>query len=192
MFTEAMKFAASKKGRELKVELFPYVAVINGKETSKDKERNPLTPEERVRFMQSSGLSNGVRFIHAGNAVEAFNKLREMNREPLVVVAGSDRGQDYKRILDEYFKNSDDSAINHELVEIGRDADASTGENEEALQNILDHMNGDIDVNMVSGSLARYAARNGDLENFAIITGLRPKAAKILMDKLVAVQGEAA
>ncbi len=186
MFTQAMKVAASKEGRALGVELFPYVAIINGKETSKDKVRNPLSPEERQQFMHSSGQTNGVRFIHASNAVEAFNKIREMNREPLVIVAGSDRGQDYIRILDEYFKNDDDTPIKHQLVELKRDPDAieNTGEGDEALQNILDHMDGDIDIDMVSGSLARYAARRGDLKNLAIITGLRQGAAKVLMKKL--------
>ena len=80
------KFERTNKG------VTPIVVVVAGKETSKDLKKNPLSAEDRVKFMTASGKANGVKFIIAPSAFAAFEEVRKAGYEPYGIAAGSDRG----------------------------------------------------------------------------------------------------
>jgi hypothetical protein len=176
---------------EMKLDAIPIVVVVEGKETSKDKNRNPLTADERISFMKGSGKADGVRFLKAGSAFAAFEEVRKAGYEPIAVAAGADRGSNYLEMLNKYYKAKDGSAIKHTLIELPR---AGTNEGEEkldkdaALADILKYTDADIPVTMVSASLARLAVQRGEREKFAIIVGLtdKPDLANLMFNKIKA------
>lgn len=176
---------------DLKLDVVPIVVVIEGKETSKDKLRNPLTADERISFMRGSGNADGVRFLKASSAFLAFEECRKAGYEPIAVAAGSDRGDNYLEMLNKYYKTADGSVIKHHLIELPR---ADTNESNEkvdkdaALADVLRYTDSDIPVTMVSASLARLAVQKGEREKFAIIVGLtnKPDLANIMFDKIKA------
>lgn len=176
---------------ELKLDVVPIVVVIEGKETSKDKLRNPLTADERISFMKGSGKADGVRFLKAASAFLAFEECRKAGFEPIAVAAGSDRGGNYLEMLNKYYKAADGSDIKHSLIELPR---AGTNESEEkldkdaALADVLRYTDADIPVTMVSASLARLAVQRDEREKFAIIVGLtdKPDLANMMFNKIKA------
>jgi hypothetical protein len=178
---------------EMKLDVLPIVVVVEGKETSKDKLRNPLTAEERISFMKGSGKADGVRFLKAGSAFAAFEEVRKAGFEPIAVAAGADRGKNYLEMLNKYYKTTDDQPIKHVLIELPRE---ETNEEESpekidkdaALEDILRYTDAEIPVTMVSASLARLAVKKGEREKFAIIVGLtkKPELANMMFDKIKA------
>lgn len=175
---------------ELELDMVPILVVIEGKETSKDKQRNPLTADERIAFMKGSGLADGVKFLKAGSAFAAFEAVRKAGFEPIAVAAGSDRGDNYLAMLNKYFKSKDGKDIKHRLIELprgGSNSKEDAGINKNAgLFDILKHMDKDIPVSMVSASLARLAVQQNEREKFAIIVGLenKPNIANLLFNKI--------
>lgn len=153
----------------------PIVVVINGTKTSADKSKNPLTPEERIKFMQASGKANGVNFLISDSAFAAFEDVRKAGFEPIVIAAGSDRANKYVELLDKYFKNGDQSIDHFALPGLER-TDADDNELK----------SNDVDVSKVSGSMARAAVEAGYEDVFANIVGLsnKPKLAKLLFNKI--------
>lgn len=184
-----------RKNADLKLDATPIVVIVEGKETSKDRSKNPLTGEERKSFMESSGRANGVRFLVAPSAFAAFEEVRKAGFEPIAVAAGSDRAPKYIDLLDKYFKTKKDAAIKHHAVPgLERDIDNDTDDGPDAFARILQDIDdgSSIPLSMISGSLARYAAKQDNLKAFAYITGLSKKQAlaKKLMSKVKAGQGE--
>jgi hypothetical protein len=176
---------------ELKLDTVPIVVVIEGKETSKDKNRNPLTADERISFMKGSGRADGVRFLKAGSAFAAFEEVRKAGYEPIAVAAGADRGSNYLSMLDKYYKTQDGATIKHQLIELPRAGANESKEKldkEAALADILKYTDADIPVTMVSASLARLAVLHGEREKFAIIVGLtdKPDLANMMFNKIKA------
>jgi hypothetical protein len=173
---------------KLEIDLVPVVVVIGGSKSDDDKNRNPLTIEERIMFMKSSGHADGITFLSAKNAFAALASLREKNMEPIAVAAGSDRVTDYKRILDSNFKDKKGGPIKHYKITLERDSDAGVELNSEdktaAMDKLLDNLSksGKIDIDLVSGSLARRAVERGMQEEFSILTGLKNKP--VLADKM--------
>lgn len=162
--------------------LKPIVVIINGAKTSEDTSKNPLNPEDRIKFMQASGKANGVTFIVAENAFAGFEAVRKLGYEPMAIAAGSDRAQKYKQMLDKYFTN-DGETIEHVVLsglERDEDADGTFDPNEK------------IDVSKVSGSMARAAVEAGYEDVFSKIVGLenKPKVAKIMFDKIKKAMGK--
>jgi hypothetical protein len=169
----------------------PIVVVVAGEKTSLDKVKNPLSADERIAYMTASGQANGVKFLTAKSAFDAYMAVRRAGFEPLVIAAGSDRAPEYLRLLNSAFKERDGTAIEHRVVPgLGRDQDDDQEDGDEAFDMIIRMLNDGEEVNdkQVSGSLARYAARKGEAKAFAYVVGMegKPKLAKKLQDKIVA------
>lgn len=181
-----------KDNPKLNLEAVPVVIVIGGGKTDQDKARNPLSVDERILFMVSSGHADGVRFLIAKNAFEALAIARSHNFEPIAVAAGSDRVDDYIRMLDEYFKDVNGDAIKHYKIKLDRDeAAVETGDAKQAsMDSILKSIkDGDaLATDLVSGSLARRAVELGYEPEFADIVGLQhnPTLAKKMFNKIKA------
>ena len=176
--------------QDLRLDAVPIVVVVAGKETSKDKSKNPLTANERVSFMKASDKANGVKFLVASSAYDAFEEVRKAGFEPIAVAAGTDRGDKYLEMLDKYFKTPDGKGIDHYSITVDRVTEAKEEkvDKKAALDDILHYMDGDIPTKMVSASLARRAVELEELEKFAIIVGLeeKPALAKKMFDKIKA------
>lgn len=175
-----------RKNGDLRLDAIPIVVIVDGKKTGADKNKNPLTPQERISFMEASGKADGVKFLVAGSAFDAFHAVRKAGFEPIAIAAGSDRADNYLELLDKYFKDDRDRVIDHYVVKLDRDADSSEidSEKDQSLDDILQYMDQDIPVDMVSGSLARHAVKKDSLDKFAIITGLTPKLAALMFKKI--------
>jgi hypothetical protein len=181
--------------QNLLLDAMPIVVIIAGKETSKDKVKNPLSGDERVRFMTGSGKADGVKFLIAGSAYDAFEKVREEGYEPVAIAAGSDRASKYLEMLDKYFEKSEDGkTIKHVAITLDRDETVSDNADDKqskfdknaANADILKYVDETIPVSMVSGSLARLAVKQNEFEKFAILVGLKDnvKLAKMMFNKI--------
>ena len=174
------------------LKLTPIIVVVAGKKSSLDKTKNPLTPEERIKFMESSGHCNGFKFFIATNGRQALGLIRDNGYEPKVIAAGSDRVEGYLKNLDKDFLTPDGEPIEHLVVPgLDRiDAAVATKKDEKAkaLDDTLSKMKDGEDVSddEVSGSLAREAAKLGYFEEFADIVGLKHKhtLARMMYNKI--------
>lgn len=173
------------KNSALKLETFPIVVVIAGSNTDKDLKRNPLSAHDRIAFMQASGLANGIPFLTAKNAYDAFLEVRKKGYEPVAIAAGSDRINEYMKLLDQYFTKDDGSKIKRYKVSLGRD-DSASEDTEEVLKSLKS--GNETDVDEISGSLARKAVEMNYEKEFVDIVGLKkkPKLAKKMFDKIKA------
>lgn len=184
---DAMK-AFVRKNPDLRLSATPIVVVVEGEKTSLDKSHNPLTAEERIKFMSGSGRANGVVFVTAPSAFAAFEAVRQAGYEPVAIAAGSDRIGKYMKMLDKYFTAKDGAKIPHVAIGLPRAEKANSGDG--AMQRALDALKGgsEIEVSEVSGSMARRAVELGYEEEFAQIVGLggKPKLAKLMFDKVKA------
>lgn len=180
-----------RKNPEMKLSATPIVVVVDGEKTSQDKKQNPLTADERIKFMGSSGRANGVIFITAKSAFEAFEAVREAGYEPIAIAAGSDRIDKYVGLLNKYFKKQDGSAIEHVAIGLKREEKTNGGGK---MQKALDALKSgsELDTSEVSGTMARRAVELGYEEEFAQIVGLgnKPKLAKLMFDKVKASMEE--
>ncbi len=191
---DAMKAFARAKLKGAKV----IVVVVAGSKSDADKARNPLTGEERISFMKSSGSANGVEFLMAPNAFKAFEAVRAAGYEPIAVAAGSDRIDEYLAMLDKYFKDRNDQPQKHLKVDgLDRDADSEDGVDGEALDKIIEMIeDGDFEeeavTKLISGKLARRAVKTGRKKAFAYIVKLegKPALASKMFDKVAKSLGE--
>lgn len=182
---------------DLGLEASPIVVIIGGGKSDADRKRNPLTVHEREAFMKASGSADGVRFMTATNAFEAFSLVRAEGFEPIAIAAGSDRVHDYIRILDGYFKTPSGDAIKHYKIDLARDA-AAVSDDDETKQKAMDSTlasmkdGSELDIDEVSGSLARRAVELGYEAEFAEIVGMKakPTLAKKMFNKIKAALAE--
>lgn len=146
--------AAKKAWRDNKYDAV-IVFIVEGKETSKDKKRNPLSGESREYYLRHSSYSKGLRFAVVSSAFDAFIKCRELGYEPMCVVGGKfvegekeeNRAEGYKKLLDKYFKDENDEPIDHKAIVLERNQ----------------HSDG---VAGISGSTVRAAVLNDRFEDF--------------------------
>lgn len=175
----------------------PVVVIVDGEKTGKDKSKNPLTSEERVKFMQASGRTNGVQILVAPSGFAAFEEVRKAGYEPIAIAAGSDRADSYLDMLDKYFVNADGTQVKHikvgGLQREGMDEDGKKN-NSTAMEKALSELKegGKLDVAEVSGSMARRAVELGYADEFAQIVGLekKPTLAQLMFNKIKASMGE--
>ena len=186
-----------KRNPKLGLDFSPVVIVIGGSKSDADKKRNPLSVDERISFMKGSGNANGVTLLNAVNAFAALALVREKGMEPIAIAAGSDRIDDYIKILDKHFTKPDGSPIEHHKVHLKRDDSAvltKSDDKKKAMDLTLTALkNGDdLSTDLVSGSLARRAVELGYEEEFASIVGLekKPVLAKKMFAKIKQSLGE--
>ena len=173
----------------------PVLVIVSGEKTSKDKSKNPLTAEERVKFIEASGRANGVIVLAAESGFAAFEAVRKAGYEPIAVAAGSDRADKYIEMLDKYFTDSNGGKIKHTKV-TGLDREGQDGKKNQkttAMEKALGELKqgGELDIAEVSGSMARRAVQLDYQDEFAQIVGLekKPKLAKLMFDKVKASLG---
>lgn len=178
---------------KLGLDVSPVVVIIGGSKSDADKKRNPLTVDERLSFMKGSGNANGVVFRQATNAFAALAELRDAGLEPIAVAAGTDRIDEYIKILDKNFKTPDGGEIKHHKIHLVRNNDAVLTKKDDkakAMDSALASMKDgdDLSTDLVSGSLARRAVELGYEKEFAEIVGLesKPAIAKKMFAKIAA------
>lgn len=172
-----------RKNKELDLQATPIVVIIGGSKSDLDKQKNPLTVKQREAFMKASGQANGAVFMSAPNAFAAFAKIREEGFEPIAIAAGTDRINDYMKLLNKYFTKPDGSHIAHKKIHLKRDDAAVETDNaakktamDSALETAKESGVG-IETDLISASLARRAIELGYKEEFAQIVGLENKPA---------------
>lgn len=157
------------------------IVVIDGEKSGKDKKINPLTANERVRYMRVNKSCNGCKFIIAKDAIDGFNKVRDAGFEPVFIAGGSDRVENYMEILENY-----DDSIERYMFKVDRNIPTITDDNAAELLNTINSE----DVKMVSASLARKAVELGDLEKFKILTDtVDGNVGQIMFDKIKKAMG---
>jgi hypothetical protein len=166
-----------KNNPKLKLEALPIVVVIGGSKSDSDLKRNPLSVQDRIMFMQSSGKCNGIKFLSAPNAFKALEEVRKAGYEPIAVAAGSDRIDGYITILDKYYTDSDEETIKHYKIELSRADSAVETDKDKKHDNMVDIINKmrdgqDPSVDEISASLARVAVELDAKKEFAKIVGL--------------------
>ena len=157
---------------ELELDPVPVIVVVAGEKSSRDKARNPLSANERISFMGASGYTNGVKFVVGKSAIDGFKQVQQAGYEPVLVAAGSDRGENYKALLDRYFSDTE-----HHMLTMGRVENPP-------LEQTLQHLDKDLPISLVTGSLVRLAVTRGELDKFKLLTGLREPLASKLFNRL--------
>lgn len=170
-----------RKNKEMDLYASPIVVIIGGSKSDEDKKKNPLTVAQREAFMKASGHANGVIFMTAPNAFAAFAKLRDEGFEPIAVAAGTDRINDYIKLLDKHFTKANGDSIKHLKIHLKRNETAiekDKGVKKAAMDTALEtakEKGSDIETDVISGSLARRAVELGYEDEFAQIVGLENK-----------------
>jgi|DEB0MinimDraft_3_1074331.scaffolds.fasta_scaffold22547_4 phosphopantetheine adenylyltransferase len=134
-----------------KMDAKPYLFVTH----SVDK-KNPLTHQERVDYIKSTGRFNDIEVGDADvkTIVQALQKLMNEGRTRVIIVAGSDRVDYFKNFMNQYNKKNDKAG---NLVFDFDYVDAvSSGERDPDADG----------VEGFSASQARAYAGNDDFENF--------------------------
>jgi nicotinic acid mononucleotide adenylyltransferase len=121
--------------RELGIQAEMFI--VDGESTGQDKQKNPLTPEQRVKILRE--WFPNVRFDICSSAYDVMEILEVQNKKPQVLIAGSDRAKKYRRLLDYA------GFINAAIREIDRDSGNANG---------------------ISATKVRQAIRDGNYELF--------------------------
>lgn len=182
---DAMK-AFIRKNKNLNLSSLPIVMIVTGENTSKDVAKNPLSAEDRIKFMRASGRANGVTFGVVDNAFNGFEAVRKLGYEPIAIAAGSDRAEKYIEMLNKYFTN-DGEPITHYIVPGLERQNPDDGGDKSVKSTIEDIKDGGVlNDAEISGSMARTAIEMGFEDVFAKIVGLtkKPKLAKLMFDKI--------
>lgn len=165
LINAAKKFV--RENPELLLFTKPVVVIVNGAVSSQNKFENPLSVEDRIYFMQNSGKANGVEFLSANNAFNAFNAVRKAGYEPIVIGGGSDRVDGYLEMLDTKFTDKNGKKQVHYKLEIPERNELPA--TEQSLEGLKGRKVG---ISELSGSLARKAVELGYFDEFVKIVGL--------------------
>lgn len=114
----------------------PYLFIVDGVESGKDKDKNPLTGQQRVSIMRT--LYPELKVDLAFDAFNAVELLDIQGMEPKKWVAGTDRAPRYRKLLVA-------AGFQGDVVEVDREAGEADG---------------------VTATAARQAARDGDWQTF--------------------------
>jgi FAD synthase len=110
---ERMSNEAKKKNAK------PAIFIIDAEKTGKDKNRNPLTGNQRLVILK--GLYPNILVDVVSNPVEALDVLYVLGMFPVTWLAGSDRVSDYRKLLN-YVEIK-----NCEVLEVDRDIGEAAG-----------------------------------------------------------------
>jgi hypothetical protein len=163
---------------KLGLEFTPVVVVVGGSKSDLDLKKNPLSVDLRTKFMKASGNADGVVFLTATNAFTAFETIRAAGFEPVVITGGQERVADYITLMDKYLRTDAGLPIKHQALKLIRDEEAvdlSGSDKLKAMDKLLN--SGEIEIDNISGSLARRAVELGFKPEFAKIVGLQSKPA---------------
>jgi cytidyltransferase-like protein len=129
------------------------ILLIDGKESGKNLELNPLPAKRRKELMVDElGLASDDEIIIAQTIPKGIGLLADQGEVPGCLVCGSDRVEGYRDAFERFL----DSPI--EIVGVERNSDSLEA--------------------AASATAAREAARASDLKLFSELTGLSGKAAK--------------
>lgn len=80
------------------------VGIVKGKNSSKDKERNPFPFDVQAEIIKAAGGNKVVDVIEIPfmNYVQIVSDLREKGLEVTEVMSGDDRLKEYQRFIDKY------------------------------------------------------------------------------------------
>lgn len=150
---------AKKKADEIGVELAAFI--IDGQITGKDKDKNPLTGEERLKYFKE--FFPQVPVDLSSSAYEVLEILDVQGIRPAYWVAGSDRSSNYKKLMAFY-------GLGGEVIVVDREAGEADG---------------------VSATAARQAAREGNWLGFKdqMPQGVNDDILMDLMNKIREVMG---
>lgn len=176
LITAAAKYKKSKKLDAV------FVCVAYRAKPKADDIVSAIPPEDRIAILQQSGKANVVNrdhFLPSNGAFAAFINVRKAGYEPIAIcTADKEAETSYMTILDKYFKNDDDTPIEHFTVPgITRDEESQGKDEGSKKANalaILQKMTktGEFSDEDSSASLARVAAEQGFGSEFIKITGL--------------------
>lgn len=174
-----------------------FVVIVEGVKTSENKADNPLTVDERIRYMKNSGRANWVKdYLVAQDAFDAMIKVREAGYEPIAIAAGDDRADKYLGILDKYFLDVNKNPIKHmkvsglERYKSAVQSSVKKSTIDKALEKLK--AGNELDVEEASGTMARTAALNGFYDEFVKIVSLEKNkvAARQMYNKIRKSIGE--
>lgn len=124
----------------------PVVALVKGKGSSSDKDKNPLSARDQMRLIKKARPGTLVVEVPNGYIPDIGEMLRQRGFELTAVYAGDDRKDSYKRQLASFNKKNPDKAFN---AEIKPTFDPTGGR-----------------IGGTSATLVRKAIREGDKETF--------------------------
>jgi len=134
-----------------KMDAKPYVFITH----SQDK-KNPLSFEEKINYIKSTGRFNDIEFgfNNVKTIVQALQKLMNEGRTRVVIVAGSDRVDYFKNFMNQYNKKNDKQG--NLVFDFDYTDAVSSGERDPDAEGVAG----------VSASQARAYAANNDYEDF--------------------------
>jgi glycerol-3-phosphate cytidylyltransferase-like family protein len=111
------------------------IAIVYGEKSSKDKDKNPTTFEERKHLIDKvlKGTPHDVIKLNNGFIGVVINELRKKGYEPIMFASGPDREDGYKSQLQKYSKEWD---VNADITSVqARIKGASATEVRSAIRN---------------------------------------------------------
>jgi hypothetical protein len=141
--------SAAKKEFESGTYDYIILMIVAGKKSGEDTKRNPLSGEDRKKFMGSQRELNGVKIIVADTVMNGFSALKEKDIKISAVVGGTktkenpdeNNAESYQQLVKKYFE------YEPKAIAVDRDPD---GEGTKA----------------VSATMLRHAALEGHWEEF--------------------------
>ena len=137
-----------KESKKIKVK--PFIFIIDGEKTSKDKKRNPLSGDQRLSIIKSLYPDISIEVVE--NPIIGLDILEVLGYEPIIWYTGSDRSESYRKLLD-YVGSS------CKIKEINRFKGLGRG---------------------ISATNAKNAVLNNDLESFASMIPKRLSNKKVV------------
>lgn len=164
--TKAQHVLATSDGKYSAV----IVLIVDGKNSSKDKQRNPLSAERRIKYLKTLDICNGIIFIICPNVSDGFAQVIKKGYTPKAVVggAGDDENtpQTYKNLLDKYYPlDSEGNLVSHVAIPLEREK------------------NSDIEKS-ISGTQMREYATIGDYDSFNKASPFNEKVTRIMYNEL--------
>lgn len=105
----------------------PIVALVKGKASGANKERNPLTSKDQIKYLKKLFTSLDIIEVPTGFIPDIINHIRKEGKEVSVVYAGADRISGYKKMIDVYNKKlGDDQQMSVKFKETPRITSATT------------------------------------------------------------------
>ena len=186
---QAMVKLLIKKAKELSTpesKVIPVVVIVAGAKSSLDKQKNPLSADDRVKIFEKR-WGNKIKVLVAADPITAAKELQDQNINATFVVSGSDRS--YKDVLDKY---APIEGYEHHAVPMPSERQKPA--DQEAFLADLEKTGKTPNIASVSGSLAKKAAQLGYRKAFRALVqdGGAPSDADVdnIFDKVQAALNE--